>query len=124
MCESRVLAVDEGADGGVVDGADVWGVSKPRWRGVGVAWLLGWRVGRLDGGGGVIQWRLALRQVQKTLRREHTEQVRDLETTIRAYANQIRTLALRNDELTDENTRLRHHLEQQDTNVTKLPQRD
>jgi chromosome segregation ATPase len=67
---------------------------------------------------------LALRQAQKTLRREHTEQVRDLETTIRAYANQIQTLALRNNELTDENTRLRHHLEQQDTNVTKLPQRD
>jgi regulator of replication initiation timing len=66
---------------------------------------------------------LALRQVQKTLRREHTEQIRDLETAIRAYANQIQTLALRNDELTDENTRLRHRLEQQDTNVTELPQR-
>jgi hypothetical protein len=50
-----LLAADEGADGGVVDGADVRGVSRPRRRGAGGAWSLGWRVGRQGGGGVVIR---------------------------------------------------------------------
>ncbi len=65
----------------------------------------------------------ALEQGQEELRRKHAAEVRDLETTIRAYANQIQALALRNDELTGENTRLRRRLEQRSPNVTELPQR-
>jgi hypothetical protein len=49
MSPHQVLA-DEGADGGVVDGGDVRGVSRPRRRGAGEAWSLGWRVGRQGGG--------------------------------------------------------------------------
>lgn len=66
----------------------------------------------------------ALEQGQEELRRQHAAEVRDLEATIRAYANQIQVLALRNDELAGENTRLRRRLEQHSANVTELPQRE
>jgi len=64
-----------------------------------------------------------LRHQDKEDRREHAQQVRDLETTVRAYANQIQALALRNSELTDDNTRLRQHLGQREPNVTSLTPR-
>jgi len=61
---------------------------------------------------------------QKDLRRAHSEQVRDLEATIRSYANQIQALALRNAELANENTSLQRRLEQQQPNVNQLPHPD
>jgi chromosome segregation ATPase len=64
-----------------------------------------------------------LRHQDKQDHREHAQQVRDLETTIRAYANQIQALALRNGELTEDNTRLRQHLGQREPNVTSLTPR-
>lgn len=66
----------------------------------------------------------ALKREQKELRRDHALQVRGLETTIRTYANQIQALTLHNDELADENTRLRRSLERQAVNVTELPQNE
>ncbi len=66
----------------------------------------------------------ALMREQKDLRRAHSEQVRDLEATIRSYANQIQALALRNAELANENTSLQRRLEQQQPNVNQLPHPD
>ncbi|MEV0408956.1 hypothetical protein [Actinoallomurus sp. NPDC050550] len=50
----------------------------------------------------------------------HAEVVRELEDTIRTYANQIQALALRNAELEQHNRRLRERLDRGEADITQL----
>jgi hypothetical protein len=61
-----------------------------------------------------------LQQTEKTLRSQHAAEIRELRSTVKTYANQIQVLALRVDQLEDDNQRLQLHLRKAGNNVTTL----
>lgn len=64
----------------------------------------------------------ALKRARKQTARDHAATVRELEATIRVYANQIQVLALRNAGLEEQARHLRR-LARADTDVIPLPDR-
>jgi septal ring factor EnvC (AmiA/AmiB activator) len=72
------------------------------------------------------QLRQQVRQLQhaeKTLRSQHATELRELRTTVKTYANQIQILALRVNQLEDDNQQLRRRLHKTGDNVTTLQAR-
>jgi chromosome segregation ATPase len=61
----------------------------------------------------------AKREHNKT-KTAHARAIRELEDTIRTYANQIQALALRNAELEQHNQRLRERLDRAEAGITQL----
>ncbi len=73
----------------------------------------------------LVELREQVKQLKKTenaLRREHAATVGELRDQARTYANQIQILALRLEQLTDDNHRLQHRLDRAD-NIAVLPAR-
>lgn len=62
----------------------------------------------------------ALTRTERQLRAEHAGEVRELRDTVKTYANQIQTLALRSKQLEDDKERLRRSLEHAAGNITPL----
>ncbi|WP_024875967.1 hypothetical protein [Saccharomonospora piscinae] len=65
----------------------------------------------------------ALKRKHKQTASDHAAIVRELEETIRVYANQIQILALRNSELEDQARQLHRRLADADNDVIPLPDR-
>jgi hypothetical protein len=65
-----------------------------------------------------------LQQTEKTLRSQHAADIRELRSTVKTYANQIQILALRVEQLEDDNHRLQLHLNKAGNNVTSLRARN
>jgi chromosome segregation ATPase len=61
-----------------------------------------------------------LQQADKKLRSQHAAETRELRATITTYANRIQVLALRLDQLEDDNQRLQRRLSNAGDNVTTL----
>lgn len=73
---------------------------------------------------------IALREELRTLKHErqhnarsHAAAIRELESTIRIYANQIQVLAVRNAELEEQRRQLRNQLDGPDTGLIALSSR-
>jgi septal ring factor EnvC (AmiA/AmiB activator) len=64
-----------------------------------------------------------LKQSDKTLRSQHATEIRELRATVKTYANQIQVLALRVNQLEDDNQRLQHRLQETGDNITTLAAR-
>ena len=64
-----------------------------------------------------------LQHTEKTLRSQHATELRELRTTVKTYANQIQILALRVNQLEDDNQQLQRRLHKAGDNVTTLQAR-
>lgn len=64
-----------------------------------------------------------LKRERKQTASQHAATVRELEETIRIYANRIQILALRNAELEEQSRQLHHRLADADPDIIPLPDR-